>query len=110
MATTAVISASASGDNSIVAAVSGYAIRVLFFVLTYSGAVNAQWKSDVGGGATNLTGLIYGVGTSPAPVVAGEVAPAGRGLFQTASGKALNLNLSGAVAVGGFVVYELASQ
>jgi hypothetical protein len=66
--------------------------------------------SDVGGGAVALTGLLYGVGTSPAPVVAGGVAPAGRGLFQTAAGKALNLNLSGAVAVGGLVVYELASQ
>jgi hypothetical protein len=109
----AVIAASASGDNTVLAGVAGYAIRVQAFCLSFSsGAVNAQWKSDVGGGATNLTGLFYGplAAGPPQTVVVPEVAPAGRGLFQTAAGKALNLNLSAAVAVGGFVDHELVPQ
>jgi hypothetical protein len=110
MALSAVISASASGDNTVVAAVPGYAIRVVGYVLTFSAAVNARWMSDVGGGAVALSGLLYGVGTGPPPVAAPEMAFAARGWFQTAPGKALNLNLSGAVAVGGHVLYELAGQ
>lgn len=101
------ITASAGGDNTVVAAVAGYSIRVLAFVLTFSAAVNAKFKS---GASTDLTGLLYGIGTGPPPITAevpGEVA---RGLFQTQKGEALVLNLSGAVAVGGFVVYETASQ
>lgn len=110
---TAVIAASGAGDNTIVSAVAGYSIRVLHFVLSFSSAaVNAQWKSDVGGGAVNLTGILYGplAAGQPQTIAAGEVAPAGRGLFQTASGKALNLNLSAGSPVGGFIVYELVSQ
>jgi hypothetical protein len=106
----AVITASSSGDNTIVSGQAGYAVRALYFLLTFSAAVNAQWFSDTGGSPVALTGLLYGIGTSPAPIDSGEVAPAGRGLFQTASGKALNLKLSGAVAVGGFIVYEMVAQ
>jgi hypothetical protein len=110
----AVITASSSGDNTIVSGQAGYAVRVLYFLLSFSGiaVVNAIWKSDVGGGAVALTGTIFGplTGGQPQTIDAGEVAPAGRGLFQTASGKALNLNLSAAQAVGGFVVYEMVAQ
>src|SRR5215471_1579119 len=104
------ITASASGDNTVVTAVAGYAIRVIGYCLTFSAAVNARWMSDVGGGAVALSGLLYGVGTGPPAVSASDVGVNGRGWFQTAAGKALNLNLSGAVAVGGHVLYELVSQ
>jgi hypothetical protein len=105
IATSAPIAVSSSGDNTIVAGVTGYAVRVLGYVLAFSGTVNAEWMSGTGGGATALSGLLYGVANSGvcAPVVEENA----RGWFQTASGQGLNLNLSGAVAVGGHVLYEL---
>jgi len=108
-ALSAPITASASGDNTIVAAVPNFAIRVIGYCLTFSAAVNAKWMSDVGGGAVALSGLLYGVGAAPIPVNLPDVGTNARGWFQTAAGKALNLNLSGAVAVGGHVVYEMVS-
>lgn len=101
------ISASSNGDNTIVAAVSNRRIRVLGFVLTFSAAVNVKWKD---GASTDLTGLLYGVGTAPIPVQAPCVPPVmgcQPGWFATSQGNALVLNLSGAVAVGGFVLYDL---
>jgi hypothetical protein len=110
---TAIINAAASGDNVIVPAVPGYAIRALYVVLSFSnGPLNAQFKSDVGGAAVNITGMIYGPGAagSTQTLDIGSVSPVGRGLFQTGSGKALNLSLSAAIATGGFVVYETAAD
>jgi hypothetical protein len=106
------ISASASGDNSVIAGQPGYAIRVIAYVLTFSGAVNAKWMSDIGGSAVALSGLLYGPLASGAPT--SIVAPAAdfgaRGWFQTAVGKALNLNLSAAVPVGRHILYEVVGQ
>lgn len=106
MPQTAKISCSASGGNQIVAGVTNRRIRVLGFVLTFSAAVNAKWQD----GTTDVTGLLYGVGTAPPPVVA-PVAPPIVGSavywFQTSQGADLTLNLSGNVAVGGHVVYDL---
>src|SRR5215813_5563985 len=104
---TSAITASSSGDNTVVAAQAGYAIRVLGYVLTFSAAVNAKWKS---GSSTDLTGLLYGIGTGPLPVVVPECGKVQRGWFQTAAGQALVLNLSGGVAVGGHVIYETTGQ
>ncbi len=106
----AAIVLSTSGDHAIVAAVAGSSIRVLSFFLTFAGAVNVQFFSDTGGSEVAITGLLYGIGTAPAPLAVIGPEFVGRGLFQTASGKALNLKLSGNVAVGGVVEYELASQ
>ena len=106
MPQSAPINVSASGDNPVIAAVAGYAIRVVGYVLSFSGAVNAQWLSDVGGGAVTLSGLLYGPAAG-AVLVAVEPGPNARGWFQTARGKALNLNLSGATAVGGHVIFDL---
>jgi hypothetical protein len=109
----AIVSTNTSGDNSIVSAVSGYAIRVIGYVLTAANAVNVTWKSDTGGGAVALTGALQFTFTttgSVAPLVVPESQPGGRGWFQTAPGKALNLNLSGAVQVNGHVLWELVSQ
>jgi hypothetical protein len=101
----AAITASGSGDNTVVAAVTGKKVRVQRYEISASGAVNAKWKS---GASTDLTGLLY-------LAAAGDTADAdasdsGAGddfLFETAAGSALVLNLSAAVAVGGFIDYTL---
>lgn len=91
------IDASASGDNTVVAAVASKKIRVLDYVMISAGTVTARWKS---GASTNKSG--------PMPLVANSGAappwcPVGK--LETASGEALVLNLSGAVAVGGHLVF-----
>lgn len=95
----AAIAASALGDNAIVAAVAGKKIRVQDIVLSALTANNVKARS----GATDLTGLIYLPATSTVPVIAAK----DRYLFETAAGAALNLNLSAATAVGGWVSYTL---
>lgn len=93
------ISTSASGASTVVALVAGKKIRVLQFWLTASGAVNAKFQSHIA--PTDLTGLLYmatagdGAAMNFCPV----------GLFETVAGEALDINLSGAVAVGGGLVY-----
>jgi hypothetical protein len=95
----AAIAASSSGNNTIVAAVTSKKIRVLAYNLMGNGAVNAKWQSGAGG--TDLTGLKY-----IAAAGGGICAPYNKdGWFETASGALLNLNLSGAVAVGGELTY-----
>ncbi len=90
------VAAASANDNAIVAAVPTKKIRVLSYVLTASAAVNAKWRSAT----TDKTGLLYcaangGASSGHSPV----------GHFETAAGEALNLHLSGAVAVGGHVTY-----
>lgn len=93
-----VITASSSGATTIVAAVSSKKIRVLQWIVTTNAAVNFKWQSHVT--PTDLTGLYYsgaqgGAGGSFCHV----------GHFETIAGEALDINLSGAVAVGGSLVY-----
>lgn len=90
------ISAGSSGDNQVVAPVSGKKIRVLRWGLTANGAVNAKWRSNT----TDLTGLRYLTQYASA---GGSFCPVG--VFETAAGEALNLNLSAAVVVGGEITY-----
>jgi hypothetical protein len=94
----AVINASASGDNTIVAAITSHRIIVLNYVLSAAGAVNGTWKD----GAVAVTGLetLPAAGSSLA-VVGNLDSP----LFRTTSGNALVLNLSAAVAVGGHITF-----
>ncbi len=93
----AVIAASSSGDNAIVAAVPTKKIRVLAYNMVANGAVNAKFQSD----ATDKTGLKYFDAAG-----AGICAPFNPvGWFETVAGEKLDLNLSGAVAVGGELVY-----
>ncbi len=92
------IVASASGATEVVAAVGGKRIRVLRWSLSSNGDVNVKWQSHFT--PTDLTGLHYltqfaSAGGSYCPV----------GIFQTVSGEALDINLSGSVAVGGELVY-----
>lgn len=94
----AVISASSSGNNTLVAAVSGKKLRVLAYNIISNGSVNAKFQSGASG--TDLTGLKYLTSNS------GICAPFNPvGWFETAANTLLNLNLSGAVAVGGELVY-----
>jgi hypothetical protein len=102
----AVISAASSGANTIVTGVTGKRIRVYGYILSFSGTVNAKWQDS---GANNLTGLLYGAATvnihadAVSPVVGSQP-----GWFTTtAQGQDLDLNLSGATAVGGHVLYDL---
>lgn len=94
----AAIVASASGATQIVAADGTRKIRVLQYTFSANGAVNAKFQSA----ANDRTGLLY-LGAN------GQVSVAfcPLGLFETAVNEALNLNLSGAVAVGGHLVYTL---
>jgi hypothetical protein len=95
----AAIAASTSGNNTLVAAVTGKKIRVLAYNLMGNGAVNAKFQSGAGG--TDLTGLKY-----VAAAGGGICAPYNPvGWFETGSNTLLNLNLSAAVAVGGEIVY-----
>ena len=99
----AVISASAAGDNEIVAAVTGKSICVLAMLLMAGDTVTATVYSDNQSGGTALTG--------PMPLAAngGFVLPAPADpsacWFKTAAGKKLNLYLSAAKQVSGTVVY-----
>lgn len=90
------IDASSSGDNAIVAAVSGKKIRVLRWGLTAADEVTVKWRSAT----TDKTG----------PRLLAKYASAGgaycpTGIFETAAGDALNLNLSAAKTVGGELTY-----
>lgn len=94
----AIVTASASGATTIVAAVTSKKIRVLAVEIIANGTVNAKWQSHIT--PTDLTGLAYLVAN------AGYVLPFSPcGWFETVSGEALDINLSAAIAVGGSVVY-----
>jgi hypothetical protein len=93
------VAASASGDNTVIAAVAGRRIVVLCGKLMANGTVNSKWKS---GASTDITGLEYLIAND------GYVLPFAQcGWFATATGEALVLNLSGAIAVGGHLTYVL---
>jgi hypothetical protein len=94
----AAIAASSSGNNTLVAAVTSKKIRVVSVVFVANGSVNGKFQTGAGG--TDLTGLFYMVANSGAAL---PFNPAG--WFETGSGALLNLNLSGAVAVGGCISY-----
>jgi hypothetical protein len=92
------VTASASGATEIVPAVATKKIRVINILLIANDFVNVKFQSD--GTPTDLTGLIY-LGSN------GGFAP-GRnpdGHFETVAGEALDIHLSGNVAVGGWINY-----
>lgn len=89
---------SSGNGNEIVAAVTGKKIRLLGYILSAAGAVNAKWRSA---DATDLTGLHY-FAAAGANI---SVPFAECGWGETAVSAALNLNLSGAVVVGGAAIY-----
>jgi hypothetical protein len=92
----AVINATSSGNTQVVAGVSGRRIRVIAYALVASAAVDVKFRS----GNNDITG-------SMRLVEGGGIAHAyDGGLFQTAVGQPLNINLSANVNVGGYVVYR----
>lgn len=94
-----VITASSSGATTIVALVGGKKIRVLAWDVKVNAAVNFKWQSHVT--PTDLTGLYYN--SAQGDGVARAFCPVG--YFETVVGEALDINLSGAVAVGGVLTY-----
>ncbi|MGO9234505.1 MAG: hypothetical protein ACLP4V_10695, partial [Methylocella sp.] len=92
------ITASSSGATTVVAAVSGKTIYVLRWSLSANGNVNVNWQSHTTTGTA--TGLHYLTQYASA---GGAYCPAG--IFATASGEALDINLSASVAVGGELTY-----
>lgn len=87
-----------SATGSVVAAVTGKKIRVLGFFFVANGTVNVNFQSHTT--TTTKTGLSYLVANSG---VSSGFYPVG--LFETVAGEALDLALSGSIAVGGQVVY-----
>lgn len=94
------VSAASSGDNTLLAAVTGHKIRVLSYTLVAAGTVTVAFESAASG--TALTGdmtLIAGV-----PLV---VPFQREGHFETAVSALLNLELGGNVQVSGHITYAL---
>ncbi len=94
----AVIDCASSGDNTIVAAVTGKIIRVYQLVVVSAGTVTTRWESGASG--TALTGQMSLVANS------GYAPPFNPfGHFETAEGALLNLELSAAESVDGWLLY-----
>ena len=90
------INAASFGDTQIIPAVSGKRIRVIAYAVIANATVSIKFRS----GTTDITG-------SMRIVEGGGIAHAyDGGLFQTAVGQALNINLSTNATVGGYVVYR----
>lgn len=96
----ATVAVSSSGVNQVVAAVTSKKIRLIAAYLSCSAAVNAKWQGDTSGTPVDLSGLMYGTTNSGIVMPYNPV-----GWLESAAGKNLGINLSGAIAVGGTVVY-----
>lgn len=94
------IVASNSGATTLVAAIAGTKIKIVNFIVSASAAVNFKFQSHVT--PTDLTGLFY-LAAAGASIGAAYDAV---GWGATIAGEALDINLSGAVAVGGVLHYQ----
>ncbi len=95
----AAIDAAGSGDNTIVAAVSGKKIRVLSLHVTMTGTlVTIRFESGAAG--TALTGQMQPLAGNSITLPYSPL-----GWFETASGVLLNMELGGAQSVDGCLVY-----
>ena len=93
------VDAATSGDNEIVAAVTGKRIRVLAGSLTMTGtAVTIRFESSAGGDA--LTGQMT---PAQGQTISLPFCPVGH--FETVAGESLNMELGGAQSVDGWLVY-----
>jgi hypothetical protein len=90
------INISASGDNQIIAAATGFRYRIISGILTAAGKVVVTLKSGTGAGGTAISGPMH-FGTDGQMVLPAN----GGGYATTASGGALNFSLGHAIAVGG---------
>jgi hypothetical protein len=93
------ISANTSGDNTLVAAVTGKRIRVVGLFMTVGTAGTARFESGTADGF--LSGaMALAVGT---PLVLPQNLD---GWFETAEGALLNMILSGTLGAGGVILYQ----
>lgn len=92
------IAASASGNTTILAAVTGKKLRVFSLYFITADAVTVRFESDTDGSALS--------GEMSFPANGGIVLPHNpAGWFETVSGELLSLELSAAVAIAGGIVY-----
>jgi len=95
----AVIDAASSGNNTLVAAVTGKKIRVLAVAMTMTGtAVTIRFEDGAGG--TALTGQMQPTQGQTVTLPFNPV-----GWFETSAATLLNLELGGAQSVDGVLVY-----
>ncbi len=100
----AVVNATASGDNTVIAAVAGKKLRVVGYSTASAGTVTVKWKS---GASVDLSGPMPMVAAGSGQGVLGSgTYMAEYGVLETDVGLALVLNLSAAVVVGGHLVYR----
>ena len=92
-----IIDAASSGDNTIVSAVAGKKIIVVQYCIVAAGSVNVRFESGASGAA--LTGQMTLTTNS------GISDRFEFGLFETEAGELLNLELSDAVSVDGYLSY-----
>lgn len=97
----AVIDHAGSGDNTIVAAVPGFRIRVVSLFLVATGTVNVRFESGASG--TALTGQMNLVANTGFVLGYNPLGWFG----MTAANTLLNLELSGATSVDGALTYVL---
>lgn len=100
------ISTSASGDTTIVSAVTAYnkKIRVIAYTIIASGDVSVKFKS----GSNDISGAMAIATNGGISAAAGVMTAFGPlGLLETNSGEALVINLSSATQVSGHLTYVL---
>ena len=95
----AVVNASSSGNNTVIAAATGKKFRVLSYVIVTTTAVTAQWASG-----TSPTALSGAMALGATGGVSANFNPAGH--VETAEGEALVLVLGGAIQASGHVTYQ----
>ena len=96
----AAVSAITTGDNTLVAAVTGRKIRLMAAVLEPTGG-NATIRFEDGAGGTALTGQMV-IGTNSEFLLPYNPV----GWLETSAATLLNLEVTSAGSVSGFIVYE----
>lgn len=100
--TKAPVAATSSGNTSVVAAVTGKRICVTRVMVVTKTALDLKFQSAT----TDITGAMgYAAGGGWRDGIARNADDADDCLFETAVGEALNINLSGAGTVGGYISY-----
>ena len=95
----AAINVALTPNNTLVAAVAGRKIRVLSLVLVPGAAVTARFESAAGG--TALTGEMQLAANAVFVLPHNPL-----GWFETVAAELLNLELGGAIAVDGLLVFQ----
>lgn len=99
----AAVSGAASGDNTLVAGVTGKKIKVLGLLLVADSTVAIRLESAAGG--TAITGVM--TTTAENLTICLPMTVPGHQWVETAASALLNMELGGAVQVSGCIVYYL---